>query len=214
MTSGRHHGRRPGDDDPTSFAQIVDDVRTSVAAGESFAALGPGDLTDDGSGVVLRHLDGAICRRTETGLDPGDARLCVRGGADVFVNPAGYPTPQDVTCWPVESEFWIRHDDAADLAAVAPVPLCKDPSPCFDLFKGPDGEVVVMATGAFRWGSELATFAADGTTMPAVGVLLHEPMFLGGEGELSFHIAVHGTAGDCSPETIRWVGSIPRIRPR
>lgn len=214
MTSGRHHGRRPADGDPTSFAQIVDDVRTSVAAGENFAALGPGDLTDDGSGVALRHLDGAICRRTETGLDPDDARLCVRGGADVFVNPAGYSTPREVTCWPVESEFWIRHEDATDLAASAPVALCEGRPSCFDLFKGPDGEVVVMATGAFRWGSELSAFAEDGTTMPSTGVLLHEPMALGDDGEMAFRIASHPTSTERDPENVRWVRGIPRIRPR
>lgn len=208
MTTRRSQARREAAEDATSFAHFVADARKKFAVGDGFADLEPGDLTDNGSGAVLRHLDGAICRLAERGLDPEDARLCVRGGADVFVNPAGHLTPREVTCWPVESEFWIRHEDAAVLAAVAPESLDSRSPACFDLFKSADGEVVVMATGGFHWGPELATFAVDGTTMPAVGVLLHEPMHIGGEDEMGFHIAGQDTAGESTAGAIRWRGRI------
>lgn len=214
MTTGRQKTRRHATKDIMSFADTVENVQKNVSPGDGFSGLEPGDLADHGSGTVLRHIDGAICRLAESGLDLDDARLCVRGGADVFVNPVGYPTPRDVTCWPVESEFWIRHEDAASLAGVAPEPIDNASPACFDLFKGPDGEVVVMATGAFRWGPELATFAADGTTMPAAGVLLHQPMPLGGEDDMAFHIVGHSAAGENDSAAIRWVGNVPRVRPR
>lgn len=207
---GAHHPRpRSGD---AIFADVVDEAHRTTQAGDGFADLGPGDLADHGSGTVLRHLDGALCRLAESDLEPDDARLCVRGGADVFVNPAGNATPGDVTCWPVESEFWIRNEHASSLAAAVPDPLDSTRAPSFDLFKGPDGEVVVMATGAFRWGPDLVTFATDGTTMPPTGVLLHEPLPFDGDDETALHVAGRTPGSGGGAETIRWVHRVRRFR--
>lgn len=173
---------------PDSFAGLTADASTHASPGDADGDLAPGDLVENGAHLYLRHLDGALCALREAGLTAEDARNCVRGGADVLLNPQSLSTPAGVTCWPCDSSFWLRHADAAALARTAPEPLDEDLPATFALFMGPDGEAVVMATGALAWGPTLRVLDHDGTTVPAAAVPLSPSFPTPGDGAEALHI--------------------------
>ncbi|MCL6422599.1 hypothetical protein Bequi_04230 [Brachybacterium sp. JHP9] len=141
------------------------------AVGDDGLPSQPGSFDD--TRARLRHLSGSVCVLKEQGLAAEDARACVKGGADVFVNPAGWNVPWGPTCWPHEMSFWIENETALPLAKSTLVPIEEaDPIECF-LYESEDGEFVLVITGGFTWGPTLRSFADDGTTMPADVILLH-----------------------------------------
>ncbi|WP_137771333.1 hypothetical protein [Brachybacterium sp. SGAir0954] len=173
---------------PDSFAGLTVPASTHASPGDAYGDLAPGDLAENGAHLYLRHLDGALCALREAGLIAEDARNCVRGGADVLLNPQSLSTPAGVACWPCDSSFWLRHADAAALARTAPEPLDEDLPATFALFMGPDGEAVVMATGALSWGPTLRVLDHDGTTVPAAAVPLSPSFPTPGEGAEALHV--------------------------
>jgi len=174
---------------PGSFAGLTADASTHASPGDAYGDLAPGDLAENGAHLFLRHLDGALCALREAGLTPEDARNCVRGGADVFLNPLSRTSPAGATCRPCDSAFWLRHAEAAALARTAPEPLDEDLPATFALFMGPDGEAVVMATGALMWGPTLRVLDHDGTTVPAAAVPLSPSFPTPGDGAEALRIA-------------------------
>lgn len=123
----------------------------------------PGSFDGTENFLYLRHLDGGVCALVETGLDAEDARRCLVGGADIYVNPEGFCHPLQHQSYG-DVQYWIRHSDARDLMQMAPVIGGRLRGGCFpgriDLLKGLDGQVVLHIEGRVVWGDRICTYTA------------------------------------------------------
>lgn len=133
-------------------------------------AVHPGEFEGDPK-QYLRHLDGGICVIAETGLEPSDAATCVKGGADVLVNPGDYPWVVDDQRFSGEVQHWLRNAQARHLSEHVPMQGVGVSPMHLDLYKGLDGEVVLHLTGSVRWGEDLETYREDGTMRLPAGAL-------------------------------------------
>lgn len=142
----------------------------------------PGEFISQDRNSLVR-LNGSVCRLLEDGIEPADAAACVKGGADIYVNPGQYEYAiSDGRADYGMTQYWLPNAVARRFRGVPEV-FERDgkrgrfrnymvPSGRFSLYESADGDFVLHVTGGVIWREELATMSLDETRIPEDAIIL------------------------------------------